>query len=380
VTSGHKLPGLNELRAIAALCVIPGHVEQTKKLLGGVARTWFPVPGKVGVVLFFVLSGFLITLLLLDERGATGRIDLRRFYTRRMLRIWPLYYLTVALGLLVFSRISFLQLGNLSANARDLPAGSLLLLALILPGYVAAVIPYVAHTWSIGVEEQFYALQPIVLRALERTWLLAAFLLAVVFLDELTRPLAQRIQGMGFVLFRAQAPYFSCIAVGALGALLWDRRPPRLVALLHARATQMLACAGIFACLVVTAVTGDEAVVDFRVYAVLFLVVVLNVSTNPASLLRLRSAPLDRLGRMSYGIYMFHPVVIVAVLALVRPWKASLGVVGSDVVLYALTFALTMAVAGLSFAFFEGPFLRLKDRFASRRPAREAEDPAVPDA
>ena len=353
-TPRSQLPGLNELRAVAALCVIPGHLEQTKALLGGVARTWFPIPGKVAVVLFFVLSGFLITHLSLSERAATGRIDVRRFYVRRVLRIWPLYYLTVALGLFVWNRIALLQLGELSNNARDTTPGSLLLLLLVLPGYVAANIPYVGHTWSIGVEEQFYALQPLVLRALRRPWLLAAFLLVVVFLQELTPA--------RFVLFHAQTPFFGCIAVGALVALLWNRRPPRIVALLHSRLAQALACVGLVACIIETVRKETESAVDFRIYAVLFVVVVLNVSTNPATFLRVRSAPLDRIGRISYGIYMFHPVVIVAVLGLLRPLSRSLGPIGFDVALYVLTLGTTLAIASLSFAFFEGPFSRLKDR------------------
>ena len=107
-----QFPNLNALRFLAAAAVIVHHVELTKAFLGlpniaGVRA--IPVIGPLGVVLFFVLSGFLITYLLLVEERTAGRISIRRFYTRRILRIWPLYYVVVSAGLFLLPHISALR-------------------------------------------------------------------------------------------------------------------------------------------------------------------------------------------------------------------------------------------------------------------------------
>src|SRR4051812_33341468 len=94
-------PGLDGLRGLGALSVIPAHIEQLKTSFGFDAVFWFPIHAKIGVVLFFTLSGFLITFLLLRERQLRGRISIARFYRRRMLRIWPLYFLIVLSSLFV---------------------------------------------------------------------------------------------------------------------------------------------------------------------------------------------------------------------------------------------------------------------------------------
>ncbi|NOR59010.1 MAG: acyltransferase family protein, partial [Sulfurimonas sp.] len=84
-------PGLNELRALAVLSIIPGHINGIAKFFGLAQFHWFPIPGKLGVIFFFVISGFIITVLLLKEKTTTRKISLGSFYRRRALRIWPLY-------------------------------------------------------------------------------------------------------------------------------------------------------------------------------------------------------------------------------------------------------------------------------------------------
>jgi peptidoglycan/LPS O-acetylase OafA/YrhL len=106
-------PGLNGLRFLAAIAVIVVHIEQFKQLFGltdGTTQSqFFLAPllptGIESVILFYVLSGFLITYLLLSESQKTGQIAVRRFYLRRILRIWPLYYLRVFVGFVVIPAI-----------------------------------------------------------------------------------------------------------------------------------------------------------------------------------------------------------------------------------------------------------------------------------
>lgn len=140
---GHR-PGLDGLRGVAVLLVIAGHVEHR-----------FTTGGAVGVTVFFVLSGFLITALLLGEKQTTGRVSLRGFYLRRARRLLP------ALGL-------FLVIIGAVQAVLGIPARTLVPVALYFGNWVAAAhgqVGMMKHTWSLSVEEQFYFLWPLVLLA-----------------------------------------------------------------------------------------------------------------------------------------------------------------------------------------------------------------------
>ncbi|SRR6266568_2743644 len=162
-------PNLNGVRFIAALMVIIQHTEETKIKIG------FPtsyredgILGSLGVSLFFVLSGFLITYLLQSENQTSGTISLRDFYTRRVLRIWPLYYLIIILGFWVMP--NFMPALGDEYNVRDLSeqSGAQLLFDLFFMPNVSIIlfdpIRFVPQIWSIGVEEQFYLLWPLLMK------------------------------------------------------------------------------------------------------------------------------------------------------------------------------------------------------------------------
>jgi len=113
-------PNLNGLRFIAAFLVIIHHVEQFKSILK-LENYWGKIPfigiiGKLGVVLFFVLSGFLITYLLLTEEYSFKKISVKKFYMRRVIRIWPLYFLIILLAFIVLPNI---QIFNLPGYGKD---------------------------------------------------------------------------------------------------------------------------------------------------------------------------------------------------------------------------------------------------------------------
>ena len=127
--------------------------------------------GSLPVTFFFVLSGFLITSLLLVEKAETGTIRIKRFLTKRARRIWPLYYLVLAAGY----GISIFVLGDTSANVL---ANGLIVNALLLPNVAFAfgLIPdMLIQIWSIGTEEQFYLVWPFLLRRMQEKNLAMVF-------------------------------------------------------------------------------------------------------------------------------------------------------------------------------------------------------------
>ncbi|NTW98979.1 MAG: acyltransferase, partial [Geobacteraceae bacterium] len=162
-------PNLNGVRFIAALMVIIQHTEEAKIKIG------FPTSfrkeselGEIGVTLFFVLSGFLITYLLQSEKLSSGTISLQNFYTRRILRIWPLYFLIILLGFWIIPDfIPVLWDKTSGANLSSHFSDHLLLDIFFMPNAAIILFPpilYVSQIWSIGVEEQFYLLWPLLMK------------------------------------------------------------------------------------------------------------------------------------------------------------------------------------------------------------------------
>lgn len=358
--AAHHLPGLNGLRAIAALAVVCSHLIVSFRQFGldpyvlgkdpdGTART--TALAGFGVSLFFALSGFLITHLLLLERSATGRVSIRDFYVRRVLRIWPLYYAYLAIAL---------TYTVLTTSAPLRSAFFYVLLLANIPFVLNATLPFLAHYWSLGVEEQFYVLWPWVVaktRNLKRFCLVGiAFLLAL-------KTTARFGLGDTSVAYRLiHVTRFHCMLIGGLGAVLVAERQSPLVALASRRIAQVLAWA----------VIGLAAVNHFHIASFLdneiisgvTVVLIIGQILPRRPILSLEKPLFDFIGQISYGIYVIHPLVIESCARLLRGH-----LVGPPVLQYAVVFAVvfsaTIGAAFISYAGLETPFLRMKRRFSA---------------
>lgn len=176
--AGHRIPSLDGFRAISILMVLYGHLNGTRNYptgAFGAGGRWLGDLGHLGVLVFFVISGFLITTLLVGEREKTGTISLKEFYLRRVLRIFPAFYVFI-LALLLATGMGWIQLG-----ARDF---------LFATTYTVNYYPnhpwQIGHLWSLSIEEQFYLLWPLALLVLrERRALILA--IAAIFAAPLLR-------------------------------------------------------------------------------------------------------------------------------------------------------------------------------------------------
>jgi peptidoglycan/LPS O-acetylase OafA/YrhL len=305
-------PELDGLRAIAIILVIGSHAQIPGFGLGAPA----------GVTLFFVLSGYLITSLLVAERGRTGRVDLVAFYIRRALRLLPALYAFLAVVAVGYAVGLW---GNKPADLVTFPAvvlyvGNWIQAAGAAPGMMG-------HTWSLAVEEQFYILWPAILIALIRfapRWVIAYVLLAIAVLVLPWRGTV--IETAGYV--RAYVGTDTQADSLLLGCA---------VALLGARLPQWAGWFGVVA-LVAVEQFWPPIVLGFSLAAV---VSTLAVAGAPKAL---GWAPLAYVGRISYGLYLWHYLFIWSGI----PWPI------------AITAAL--ATAAVSYEYLERPFLRLKDR------------------
>ncbi len=328
------------------MCVVLSHLENQFDTPTPFtqALAFLTLDAQNAVNFFFVLSGFLITLLLLRERIASKRISIRNFYIRRSLRIWPLYYAIALIGLFVFPRL----FGTSYPLTATTPLQLLLVLAL-LPNFAGLTAPLV-HLWSIGVEEQFYAFWP---WAARRDGFLLRVILGIFILK-----FALLFIGALFMTSAMLALFmdlrFESMAIGALVAYVYTNKP-RLLKWLYRPLTQWLA-AILTLCFVVW--SFPQALLVELVSSCSFAIIILNVATNPRAWLRLNYTWSERLGEISYGIYMYHfPLLYLCVFALARfPLPES----SYMPLLYFTTITATLLTSQLSYQYFEKPILRQK--------------------
>lgn len=321
-------PALDGLRALAILPVVAFHAMHHRGGLWGL--------GALGVELFFAISGFLITSLLLRERRATGHISLPQFYLRRSLRIFPLYYAVLLAYVLL---VGVLERSSEAGEGfwRNLPFYATYTSNWAVETSGSRVIFYFA--WSLACEEQFYLLWPGVV-ARTRPWGAAAAMAALL--------VALQLAPKGVAL---AGP----ICLGCLAALAIDDRSGFDLAY-RVLGRRWSAPATAAALALALALSLPLLVVGAAMTA---LVVACTIRPDHGLALPLQWRPLRFVGEVSYGIYLFHMLAVNAVRRLVPH---------DDRLVLALAFPLVIAVAGASHRWFERPVLRLKDRFRVRRP------------
>ena len=345
-------PQLDGLRAVAFLAVFGFHFAASSRapmapLLAAMAEA-----GSFGVDLFFILSSFLITSLLFRERAAVGRIHVAAFWVRRALRIWPLYFIFVGIFIALKAPPAWFALGLLTFASNW---------ALVYRPYSSIA----THLWSIAVEEQFYLGWPLLLAGLRPRWL-PAVSGAMVGGSILTRAALLAIgptrtpDAIWMHTFDRLEPF----ALGGLLAWFWPRmsagwRLPGWTGL-----ASLGAAGALVSLLLYCAVPAGTLMVAPPVWAYTAVDALLALAMGGALLAGrggfLAHPSFVALGRISFGLYVFHFPVIHGVLGVADlAWPLRLTV----------SFGITLALAAYSYRFLEAPFLRLKRRFTYVRSA-----------
>jgi len=366
-------PGLNGLRFWAAFLVILHHVEQFKlwqHLPNLFKNNFFEAIGHQGVSLFFVLSGFLITFLLLAEYEKTHHIAIKNFYIRRILRIWPLYYLIMILGLFVLPQ--FITISPVSQLDVHFTL-KVLLFMFMLPNVLRvteAPIVGANQAWSVGVEEQFYIIWPLLIRTFRKVLLkfliifiilkFAVTIFMAVSLDHFLSPDYQYMMYLRTIQRFWDLLQIEQMAFGAIGAYVLFYKKEKILNVIYHPITQILMAVGIVFILTVRFKFIGQTLFD----ALLFSILILNVSTNKNFVLKLENRFYSYLGNISFGIYMYHTICIAIILTILQKIGLDKGnQVLFNIVLYSGSVIMTIGVAAFSYKYFESFFLRQKERF-----------------
>jgi peptidoglycan/LPS O-acetylase OafA/YrhL len=361
---------LNALRFFAATAVIFHHVEQYKYWIGlpnAWGNTTIDALGHKAVSLFFVLSGFLITFLLLTEKEKTGDIHIREFYMRRVLRIWPLYFLIVVLCVFIVPRV--FQVSDVGVSIYEGNyALKVVLLFLVLPNLVRVFSPTVVggnQLWSIGVEEQFYLIWPVLVRWFFNSMIAFLFVFigikALIMVGLLAMASVSPVDSLWPAVLRFwQLLQIEQMAIGGVGAWILFHRKTFWMNLIYHRLVWGVCCVAFFVLMVAPFHHWTVSYVE----AVVFMILIVNVSTNPRLTFSLEHPVLNTLGNISYGIYMYHTLCITFCLYTLRYFAVhTMNSVLFNVLLYASSVIFTIVIAYFSYEYFEKAFLALKERF-----------------
>jgi peptidoglycan/LPS O-acetylase OafA/YrhL len=341
INSKIHYPALDGLRGIAVLSVILFHVLHFR-------------PGWMGVDLFFVLSGFLITSILIDTKHTTGYF--RNFYIKRVLRIFPLYYGT----LLAFFLLLFIKQGN-AVIFKALPYFTYVpnITWTILNKWPVDYLSPLNHFWSLAIEEQFYIFFPLV----------------VYFVRDRSLP---TILGLLVLLTIACRCWFYFGLNNQVGCYVFtfcriDGLLIGAIANLYARNFKSVRIEyfllTLIAIVIIAYINMDLtsplfSTVGYTITALFFAFILLFGLSGKNYLTRFLNIGFFRhLGKYSYGLYMFHPIYYGII-------NFTIGTHYSETssmryLIPVLSLAATYITALLSFHFFEAPILRLKKKFVS---------------
>ncbi|MEI9941030.1 MAG: acyltransferase [Pseudomonadota bacterium] len=366
---GH-IAELDGVRGLAILLVLELHLVASS--LGPLRR--LASAGWVGVDLFFVLSGFLITRILRRALGTPSFF--RNFYARRALRIWPLYYALMAFAFL---------------GTRFLPEG-LRIGADLFPFYATFTQnllgwkgfgPWaIAVTWSLAIEEQFYFVWPLCVRYLDWRRLIL-LLVALLLIVPIGRFIGLASGVPPITVYTTTWFRIDTLGAGALAALLvdspWRLRverwsvPVAVVALSVGSIFAVMVVGGDRLIIQVSAIGGRLALgyaLTFSIFALGFsALVVLAASDRPSTLRRLfRNRVLRYLGKISFGVYLIHGMTILIAQTYLRDWLRQAGLSGMrlSAVVVGSALAATFLLAEISWRFLETPALRLRRFFLVR--------------
>jgi len=358
--------GLDGLRFLGSLLILLHHTEKGKVLFGYESHYSFTNGmGHTAMTLFFTLSGFLITYILLKEKKETGTISLINFYKRRISRIWPLYYILIFLSLFFFSQSNLFYMPGTNASVNYFVA--LPLYFFQLPNlhvfFSGALLVALGHLWTIGVEEQFYAITPLLLKKTKNIAkalviiILIKFLITIVFsilfnFSLLPAEVLNSLKVTKHFLFNLR---FEAFAVGGLGAYFFIEKKESILYYVNQPMIKYFN----LGLLILTMGLGNASQLLHLFFAVSFTYIIVSLASKNQPIFFLDNFIITYIGKISYGLYMYQLPVIYIVSNLLRPYYTSSNLLSWNIIYYILCLCISFGISILSYEFVERKIIAL---------------------
>lgn len=353
---------LDGWRAVAAFAVIFAHlsyqIKDNEKFAFALKAilSFGGVGGRLGVIFFFILSGFLITYLLFSEQKIHEKIQIGSFYLRRILRIWPLYYLTLIIGFIILPQIKGIGTENASP----------LLYSLFLANFDHIyngfpTLNTLGVHWSVCVEEQFYIIWPLLFWLMQKTKSFVPLTIILIVASEVFFIVSgSKIEAGDYHLF-------SCFKYLAIGGLLanWafyhHEKMVQFLSFFNRNLTMSIYFFSLVFIFIQHKILGHYSFYPYTFHVVptlFFSFVIIEQNFSSYSFFKMgRFKLLTWLGKISYGLYLTHMIGINIALLILKDafniWY-----------LIPLTLFFTISISYLSYHYFEAYFLKLKKSFS----------------
>lgn len=356
------LSGLNGIRAIAALAVVVLHTCFSLKNinLGGALFGWDehdkPLDyffGQYAVSIFFVLSGFLITYLLLLEKDKK-EISIRKFYLRRIFRIWPLYYgfMFAMIAMITFFRIPFDHTSIIFY---------FFLVPNLIPNFLGlniTPVPFINHFWSIGIEEQFYLFWPWVIK--QRKFKVLTPVLIVIVTMFAARLYLDTFYPASASAYFFRTNRFDCMLIGAAGAILYKKNFKRPMKLIDNKAMQLVAL--LTGALYAMNIIHFGAVMDHLLISLVTIIIIIGQINIANRIINLDIPVFRYLGKISFGIYIYHQLFIFLFTKLYK--DVLYDGFPKYFLMFFSVFAATIIASHFSYKYFESWFVKRKNKYS----------------
>ncbi|MDG1045432.1 MAG: acyltransferase [Bacteroidia bacterium] len=288
---------------------------------------------------------------MLLEKKSTNSINLKNFYLRRIFRIWPLYYFTIIISLILIFLNIVPQVSNLYS--------SLFFYVFFMAniGYIMNLaISSVTPLWSVGVEEQFYLIWPHILKRTTKYLevFICLFLLFLIF--KFTIYITLTPKSVVYKFFNVTK--IDVMTMGAIGAILVYSKS-RIIQIIYRKEVQLISWLILLYSICYEPI-HFYSFIDSELNAVFYLIIILNVSTNKDTLFSLENKFMNFIGKISYGIYVYHMIIIYLVSFTLKILNYQL----NHISIFLIILILTTLVATLSYKLIETPFLRMKDKYS----------------
>jgi peptidoglycan/LPS O-acetylase OafA/YrhL len=363
---------LDGLRIILAFIVLGSHA-----MLAEVINAFVPFDilkrfvvvfnsGNLAVSFFFVLSGFLITYLMIEEKEVTGKFSIRHFYIRRIYRIWPLYYVVLIFGFFIYPFIKSL-LGYVNQNPYS-PIHQIFFLGnfdsirVHEAGLIGVAPMMIAINWSVSIEEQFYLLWPLAFLLIKpnRFWVICLLVIAGSWIFRLTSE--------GSSLYYHTLSVISDMAIGALSAWLvfYSSSFRKFFKELPRYAIFSLYALGFLTLMYNDRFGGYFLSRSYRVISgMFFCFIIVEQCFASNSLFKFGNwSTISSAGKYSFALYMLHPIgiqtsiVLFRILHIERDQNTFIGLL-----YYLIAATVSMILSIMSYHFFERYFLEKRKKF-----------------